>query len=148
MIAGEEIGDYRAVTLTFQEKYVKVPLAQLIRDSIERFRKYLPKCGLFILGAELTEKGCLHWHYVINVQDSVKHKIFLGWWRRHCGFIKVIQPKNLVSSIDYAKEEKNQVIKETFGFEFPEINNGNIEELFINTRKPTEGEGKTIMDYI
>jgi len=99
------------------------------------------------MGAELTEKGMLHWHYIIMLKDSVKHKIFLGWWRRHCGFVKVIEPKNLQSAIAYVKEEKNQVIEDTFGFPCPEINKDIMDVLYINTRRVIEGEPRTILDY-
>lgn len=141
------LGNYRIVTLTYRECFIKTPLAVLIRDGVQRIGKYLPKCGKFFLAAELTEKGMLHWHYWIDINDSVKHKIFLGYWRRHFGFIKVFEPRNLQSAIQYVEEERNQVIHETFGIDDQMITNDNIRDIMDLIKAPIDGEPKTILDY-
>lgn len=144
---------YKHVILTYDPQWHKTEMAILMRGAVQLLiRRSHKMAGKWEACAELTEQGILHFHWIGEITDSNRFKLFLQYWRRTYGFIKLVDTKNLQGAWNYVTKEKHDCLRKYYEQDVPDsISNANYCWWQDFVKKPVCNENVvtqySILDY-
>lgn len=109
------IANHKFVTLTFEKRLHKKTPKYLFMETISGLLDQLKKSAYnYSLVPELTDNGVLHYHYMINIKDKIKHKILINYWRRNNGFVDIKPVYDVIGLHIYLRKDSNTMFQNLF----------------------------------